>query len=159
MTQNPYQSPTADLGYGGASQDGSLLKALSLGMATDIGSTLVISIPMYIVFARAEGIAAEASERLLLAAAESPPFLVASVLVGLGCTVLGSYVAARIRNRDEMRVGVYFALIAVALGLLFASDMASFPTWYIAASYSSAPVGAMLGAYLRVHTHSRPIDS
>lgn len=116
--ENPYAPPEAKLADAPASP-GSAFKAVALGVAADLGGTLLAGILIGLVMLGA-GIAPEALDAM----AKSPdawPFWVGGA-AGLGCSLLGGYVCARIARRNEMRLGAVVAAISGIAGFAMTGD-------------------------------------
>ena len=121
---NPYAPPEA------AVQDlpprpGSAFKAIAFGLATDIGGTLLATIIMALIYGAALGAAGVNSEEIaatLRASATDSWFFYALALVGLGFSVLGGYVCARIARRSEMKLGAILAAASAVSGFFLAGD-------------------------------------
>jgi glycerol uptake facilitator-like aquaporin len=98
-------------------------KAVLLGAATDlVGSALagVVLLVVYsVLIASGEGGAEEALERLR----QSWPFLLMSMVVGGGFTLLGGYVAGRVARHSFFKHALAAGGLSLALGILvFGSD-------------------------------------
>ena len=93
--------------------------AILLGVACDNLATLLLSPLLVAVFAGSTGIggAAGLSEEALAALSQSPEFLVASLVVGLGCTAAGAYVGARRAGCHFVRHGAWIGVCAALVGL------------------------------------------
>ena len=152
MSSSPYEPPRAELESPGASKDGSVFKALLLGAAADVVTTFTVVPVLGVAMAVSTGVDFTSSDGLESVLNSSTAFLASSLALGIGCTALGGYVAARVRNREEIRIGIYYAILMTGFGALFASSMAGYPTWYIAASYLFIPPAAILGAHARKRT-------
>jgi hypothetical protein len=93
-------------------------KAIAFGLFTDICSTGAMSLVLYaLVGARLveEAATPEVIEQTLLA---SHLYVLASMAAGLGCTVLGGYVAARIAGRLE-----YYHALFTGVGVLLFGEL------------------------------------
>jgi glycerol uptake facilitator-like aquaporin len=98
-------------------------KAVLLGAVTDlVGSALagVVLLVVYsVLIASGEGGAEEALERLR----QSWPFLLMSMVVGGGFTLLGGYVAGRVARHSFFKHALAAGGLSLALGILvFGSD-------------------------------------
>jgi hypothetical protein len=126
--------------------------AILLGVAFDNLATLLLSPLLVAVFTREKGAAgADAlSEEAIAALARSPEFLLASLLVGLGCTAAGAYVGARRAGCHFVRHGTWIGVCAALVGLaLYPAPVASQPLpplWFDLAGFALLlPVGALGG--------------
>ncbi len=140
---NPYAPPQAalkDLPAGA----GSALKAVALGLATDIGGTFAALLAFMVAYGIALGASGASAEEIVAAAdfsaTDSWPFY-AATLIGLAFSVLGGYVCARIAKRAEMRLGAVLALLSAGSGFLLAGDHYQLGTLL---SVTLAGIGAVL---------------
>lgn len=116
--ENPYAPPQAKLADAPAAP-GSAFKAVALGLAADLGGTLLAGIVIGLV-GLASGIAPEALEKISL---DPGSWLFwAGGAAGLACSVLGGYVCARIARRDEMRLGAVLAALTALAGFYIGAD-------------------------------------
>jgi hypothetical protein len=87
---------------------------------------------------------------ILAATYGNPLLLIAQVLTGVGCSVFGGYLAARIAAHDELLNGVLSSWLCVAIGLYaIASGKASGSDPMQFADFVAAPVAGWFGGYLR----------
>ena len=98
-------------------------KAVLLGAATDLVGSALAGVVLLVVFtvliAPGEGGAEEALERLR----QSWPFLLMSMVVGGGFTLLGGYVAGRVARHSFFKHALAAGGLSLALGILvFGSD-------------------------------------
>lgn len=116
--ENPYAPPEARLADAPAGP-GSAIKAVALGVATDLGGTVAFGILMGIVLLGA-GVDPEAMDAM----ATSPDSWVFWVggAFGLGFSVLGGYVCARVARRGEMRLGAIVAAVSAVAGFTLAGE-------------------------------------
>ncbi|MGG6268559.1 hypothetical protein ACQ4M3_29375 [Leptolyngbya sp. AN03gr2] len=122
------------------------IKAILIGLVVDIVGTLVVG--MTLGFILGIGLATQSRsqtdfESLLNQAVLSPGFLILSLIVGLGFTFLGSFVAARIANRLALTHSGIVGAIAFVLGSLYVPK--EYPFWFIAASLVLTIPSALLG--------------
>jgi hypothetical protein len=118
VSHNPYTPPESSVADQ-ARPPGSPWKAIGLGLLTDIGGTMAASMVLAIVYGitmGAQGMSAEEME-----AAMRGPFLESGIstiatLVGLGFSVAGGYVCARVQRAGllavRLRAGRRPALLA-----------------------------------------------
>ena len=122
---NPYAPPGAaveDL----PAKPGSALKAVSLGLVADIGGTLAGGIVLMVIYGIVLGATGASAEAIMASAADfnatdSWLFYLGTV-VGLGFSVLGGYVCARIARRAEMKLGAVLAVLSAVIGLLLSAN-------------------------------------
>jgi hypothetical protein len=121
---NPYSPPEASV-QDLPSKPGSAFKAVAMGLLVDIGGSLIGTIIIAVLYGIA--LAAAGVKREDIAAAMQPTatdswFFYASTLLGLGFSVLGGYVCARIARRSEVKLGAILAALSASAGLAFAGD-------------------------------------
>jgi hypothetical protein len=135
--------------------------AILLGVAFDNLATLLLSPLLLAVFAGSQGIAGPEGlgEEAILALTQTPEFLLASLVVGLGCTGAGAYVGARRAGCHFVRHGAWIGVCAALVGLaLYPAPAASQPLpplWFDLAGFALLiPVGA-LGGFVAGATAAR----
>ena len=128
--------------------------AICTGAAADIVTSFVLLFG----FATAVSIGADLAspEALESTLTSSTAFLAGSLALGTACSGLGGYVAARVRNRDEIRIGIYFAVLMTVFSVLLSSSAAGYPIWWIVTGYVCTPIAAILGAYARRGVRGKP---
>ena len=95
----------------------------------------------------------EARRTAIEALLSQPDFLIWSLVIGLGCTVLGAYVGATRAGTLHVRHGGWIAVASAALGLAFTvlsgqvSGPAS-PLWYEATGWALLLPAGLLGGVL-----------
>ena len=146
--ENLYTPPQAALADTDA-KPGSPVKAVLLGVMTDIGGTLAVSLVLGIVYGMKLA-ASGASQEEIGALSANPTldsgFSIAASLLGCGFSVLGGYVCARIAKHSEYRLGAITGAIAAMIGMLLGAS--SYP---LAADIGLAGLtflSVMLGARL-----------
>ncbi|MBE9014338.1 hypothetical protein IQ250_29535 [Pseudanabaenaceae cyanobacterium LEGE 13415] len=122
------------------------IKAILIGLIVDIVGSLTVGTLLGIILGVA--LASQSKSRadfntLLAQSVLSPGFLLASLIVGLGFTFLGSFVAARIAKRAALIHSGIVGVSAFILGALFLSK--EYPLWYIVASLLLTVPSALLG--------------
>lgn len=131
-------------------------RAVILGVLTDIVGSLAVMTAVGVIVgiaAAAQG-APQAELDLQL---QRPGFLMPSVLLGLGFTALGGFVAGRVSGRLETIHGCLVGSVCVVLGILLWPLSASVPAWYTVVSLlGSVPLG-LLGGYLAENTRGVPL--
>jgi hypothetical protein len=146
---NPYAPPEAavqDL----PARPGSAFRAIVLGFATDIGGTLVATIILALIYGVALGAAGIKGEEIaatIRASATDSWFFYATTLVGLGFSVLGGFVCARIARRSELKLGAILATLSAISGLALAGDELQLGTLLSLTllGFGAVLVGARLG--------------
>ncbi len=83
----------------------------------------------------------------------------AEMLIGLGCSVLGGYVAAGQAGHDELLNGASSSALCLLIGILnFGHGLDSGP-WVIQAFvFLASPACGLLGGYLQVAWRHRSAD-
>ena len=103
-----------------------------MGFLSDIGGSIVLSLMLASAMAGAGMGQNDIIERM-----QSTNGLLLNLIMGLGCTVLGGYVAGRVAKREEIRHGVVVAVMSLLLGLFleFFPEPDSLPRWYALIGY------------------------
>ena len=147
MSDNPYTPPEAVVADQ-APAPGSPIKAVALGMLTDIGGSIVVGGVLSIVYAIVLAQQGLTPEQVMDAIKNVPilsPFGLISTAMGLGFSFLGGYVCARIAKRSELRMGAVMAVLNTVLGLLLSGDQTSAPKLIVLVLLSIAAV--MIGSW------------
>lgn len=121
---NPYAPPDAKLADP-AGRPGSPIKAVTLGLAVDLGGTIVATVILalgYGIVLGASGSSAEEIQAVTTNAPTDSGFFYMLALAGLAFSMLGGYVCARIAKRSELRLGAILAAISAGVGLAFGGD-------------------------------------
>ena len=123
-------------------QLGSLkFKAIFSGVAVDIVGTLTVATVLFGAMAAA-GIA----EEEIAARMRGISGLMLMLIIGLGFTLIGSYIAGRTAGQSEILHGAIVAGIGMVLGLFFREP--GLPLWYEAVSFAAMiPIG-IAGGYI-----------
>ena len=124
-------------------------KAVLLGATTDLVGSALAGLVLLVVFsfltASGEGGAEEMLERLRL----SWPFLLISMVVGGGFTVLGGYVAGRVARHSFLKHALVAGGLSLALGMLvFGSDDGPYSGVVAILGYGLHLPLALLGGWL-----------
>lgn len=123
-TNNPYAPPDAKLADPAAAP-GSPIKAVAIGLAVDLGGSIVASILLVLAYGivlGALGVSAEEIESVTSNMPTDSPLFYLATLVGLGFSALGGYVCARIAKRAELKLGAILAAISAGIGLAIGGD-------------------------------------
>src|SRR5215510_393560 len=121
---NPYAPPEAtvqDL----PSKPGSAFKAIALGLVVDVGGSLIAAVILAAIYGAAlaaTGVPREDIAAAMQASTTDSWFFYVGSLVGLGFSVLGGYVCARIARRSEMKLGAILAALSAISGFLLGGD-------------------------------------
>ena len=151
MSQDPFRAPSSNVDVPNTAP-GSAIKAVVLGLMTDVGGSMVSSMLFFAIYGAYLGATGGTEEDLMLVARSNgmdSPMALALSMVGCLFSVLGGYVCARIAKHAEYKLGAILAVCSVVSGLLLAGDndanqamTALFSLFTIA----SVMVGAHLGA-------------
>lgn len=126
-----------------------------VGGIVDVVSSSLMGIPLAVYALSKVDVAHTPKEQLgsaIVAVSHGTPWLHAmQLLVGLGCSVLGGYVAASLAKHDELLNGTLSAFLCVAIGIYsIASGKDSNAHWVQGLILISAPLCGFLGGYMRV---------
>ena len=140
---NPYAPPEASV-QDQPSKPGSAFKAIALGLAVDVGGSLIATVILAVIYGAALGAAGVRREDIaatMQASATDSWFFYAGTLFGLAFSVLGGYVCARVARRSELKFGAILAVLSAALGLALAGDEQQLGTLL---SLTLAGIGAVI---------------
>jgi len=116
-------------------------KAILWGVLVDIIGTLTVAMALFLALA-ASGI----PEAEITARMHGFSGLMLMLILGLGFTLIGGYVAGRTAGRLEILHGAIVAGIGLVLGLFFREP--GLPLWYETISFAAViPIG-MAGGYI-----------
>jgi|SRR6185436_19903911 hypothetical protein len=141
---NPYAPPEATV-HDLPPRPGSAFKAIALGLAVDVGGSLIATVILALIYGAALGAAGVRREDIaatMQASATDSWFFYVGVLLGLSFSVLGGYVCARIARRSELKFGAILAALSAVLGLALAGDDQQLGTLL---SLTLAGIGAVIG--------------
>lgn len=145
---NPYAPPGAAVTDPPA-KPASAFKAVAFGLGVDIGGTLLGGIVLALVYGIVLGASGADAEQIgaAMATAGNDTWLSwLGTAVGLGFSVLGGYVCARVARRAEMKLGAVLAALSAVIGVVLAGEHYQLGTL---ASLTIASIGAvMIGARL-----------
>ena len=127
------------------------IKALMLGVLVDEGGSLttgaILGVITGIVLA-SKGVQQNEIQTYL----HSPFVLIPNLIIGLGFTVLGGFVAGRVSTSNEVLHGVIVGFITIFFGILFWTTL---PLWFkIIPFITNVPFG-MLGGRIAETTHEK----
>jgi hypothetical protein len=148
---NPYTPPGSPVKDPPNTRRRSSLGAIALGLGVDIIASIVVSTLLSVI----AGVSVAAGGGSLDEAAtlmdRSAGWLAIGMLAGLGCTVLGGYVAARFANHSEyanaFAVGVASLVFGEVMLVAFSQDL---PLWLRIAGDLAVVPAAVLGGHLRM---------
>ena len=145
MDPNIYKTPQSDL----ETEDKdpvSLIKAIGLGLLTDLGGTLIASIAVGVMWvSRNTDSDPEQLNRILMTPGSDP--FNAMLVLGLGMTVLGGYVCASVARRRNFVAPAIQGLILLAFG---AMGSHSTPVGMLLLMNIGTVLAVMGGAWLRI---------
>ncbi len=115
-------------------------KAVLFGFLVDTIGTLVISAVLVNSLA-ARGL----SEAEITTRMHGPSGLLLMLILGLGFTIGGGYVAGRTAKQEEILHGLAVAMLGIVLGLFFREP--GLPLWYEVASFAAMIPAGVAGGY------------
>ncbi|HEX7043969.1 MAG TPA: hypothetical protein VF203_05085 [Burkholderiales bacterium] len=124
------------------------LKALLFGIVADVGVTFVASVLLFALFAHGlvyPDMPPEEADAAMQALLSRGDFLLTSLVIGLACSALGGYVAARTAGRDLYLHAGLVGLASLLLGLLAGTRG---PIWFNVAGFLLVLPAALYGGYL-----------
>lgn len=131
------------------------IKGIIIGGIVDIVSSIVLGIP-FAIFAVATVYSMhlppeKIGPAISVAMSGNTPLFWGQVLVGMCCSVLGGYVAARLAGHDELLNGTLAAFLCVCLGIFtIATGKDPHPLYIQILLLASSPALGLLGGYLRI---------
>ena len=135
-------------------------KAVLIGAATDLAGSTVAGIALVVVFALLVAPGAGGVEDKVDRLAQSWPFLMASMILGGSCTVLGGYVAGRIARHSYLKHALAAGVLSLAVGILFfRGDEGPYSGLIAFLGYGLHLPLALLGGWLVWRNQSRRQDS
>jgi len=131
------------------------IKGVVIGGIVDIVTSMVSGVPFAIYAMSKIGLAGLPKDKgnLAVTAAMSGniPLYLGQLLVGMCCSVLGGYVAARLAKHDELLNGALSAFLCVAIGVYsLALGKDSHPLFVQILLLVASPALGLLGGYLRL---------
>src|SRR4029077_10831886 len=93
------------------------VKGVLVGGVTDIVATVILTLPLivYLIATEVTGTPKVPLQAAVMAAIRAnPPLYWLESLIGLACSVLGGYVAARAAKHDELLNGLLASFLSVA---------------------------------------------
>lgn len=117
------------------------LKAIIVGVIVDNIGTVVVMLLLMTALA-SQGI----SQEEVIARIKSPSGLLLNLIIGLGCTFLGGYVAGRMARRSEVLHGALVAGVGMILALLYRES--GLPPWYDIIGFAGMLPAGMVGGHV-----------
>ena len=102
------------------------LKAVLFGALTDVGGSLALGSIFGVVFGIALAAQGVPPSEIELRQ-QSLAFLIPSLVIGFGATVVGGYVAGHVARKSEILHGGIVGAVGIPFGILFATSL---PLWY-----------------------------
>ncbi len=124
------------------------IKAILFGFLVDTIGTMAVA--FVLLFAMAER---GFSENEVATRMHGPSGLLLMLLLGLGFTVVGGYVAGRTARQAEILHGAAVAAIGMVLGLFLREP--GLPLWYEAFSFAAMIPAGMAGGYLAGESNTK----
>jgi hypothetical protein len=126
---------------------------ITVGGITDVVATNILAIPV-VVYTMAKFDlfhTPQDSSAITNAIHTNPALYGLQLLIGLGCSVLGGYVAARIAKHDELLNGALSSFLCIAIGV-YSLGRGKIPGSLSVAILLliASPLFAFLGGYLRI---------
>lgn len=116
------------------------LKAVIVGAIVDNVGTIAVMLLLMTALA-SQGI----SQEEIVARMKSPSGLLLNLILGLGCTFLGGYVAGRMARRSEVLHGALVAGAGMVLALVYRES--GIPLWYDIIGFAGMLPAGMLGGH------------
>ena len=117
------------------------LKAVIVGAIVDNVGTMVVMLFLMTALA-SQGI----SQDEVIARMKSQSGLLLNLILGLGCTFLGGYVAGRMARRSEVLHGALVAGAGMVLALLYRES--GLPPWYDIIGFAGMLPAGMFGGHI-----------
>lgn len=129
------------------------VKSILVGGLVDIGLSLGLGIPLALYELSKVGTTGVYNEHIVGSSGSSPHNVLALRLwqlgIGLACSVLGGYVAARLAKHDELLNGTLSSILCVALGVFtISAGRSSDPLLVQVVLFSASPALGFVGAWL-----------
>ena len=122
-TDNPDKPPAAALKDAPPPPRSPILAVIA-GLAVDLGGTMAASVAIgivYTVMLAGQGMGPEQIEQALTQIDPRSRYFWFGTAIGLGFSLLGGYVSARIARRHERQITAILAVLVTAFGLLMSS--------------------------------------
>jgi hypothetical protein len=128
-------------------------KGVLIGGVVDVATSVVLDFPFALYTMSKLDLSRTPKDqigtRMTAALHGNLPLYVGQLLVGLACSVLGGYIAARLAKHDELLNGLLSSWLCVALGVYtMASGKDSNALWVQIFLLVASPVCALLGGTL-----------
>jgi hypothetical protein len=129
------------------------IKGVLLGGVVDIATSVVLSIPFAIYEISKVELAHipkdQVGPAITAAMHGSVPIYVGQLVVGLGCSVLGGYLAGRLAKHDELLNGALSSFLCISIGIYtLSSGNDPHSSLVQGLLLAASPVLGLLGGYL-----------
>jgi hypothetical protein len=136
------------------------IKGVVIGAIVDIVLSVVFGLPFALyamsMLDRSQTVGPHGSELVAAAIRRNIPLYAGQLLVGLGCSVLGGYIAAGIAKREELLNGGLSSFLCVGLGIfVVATGKNTDPLFVQVLMLVASPAMALLGGDLRRRQRER----
>jgi hypothetical protein len=148
--RNPYAAPGAKV-TDPAPRPGSPYKAVGLGLLADLGGTTLYSIALVFLYSIAlasQGLSQEEIEQALRDVPPDSLFFWIGALGGMGFSVLGGYVCARVALQSEYTLGAILAVASVVLGTLLLGGTGSLDLGLAIVLHAGSVAAVIAGAHI-----------
>lgn len=150
MSNDPFTPPSAEVRDRLPEPGGSTWKAVTFGVLADVCATVLASLVLFSVLGSVLVSRGASPEELDASLMESDVTTLLGLVLGLGCTVLGGYVAARVANQREYYHGLLTGIAVLVLGEMMLSFSPDGPTLALRIIQDILVIpAALLGAHLR----------
>jgi len=150
MSNDPYTPPSAPVRDRDPEASGSTWKAVTFGVLSDIVGTFLAGIVLFALLGSmlvSQGASPEELDRALM---QSDAYMLMAGVTGLGFTVLGGYVAARVANQREYYHALLTGVVVLVFGeLMIGMSGEGYPLAYRIIGDLLAVPAALLGGHLR----------
>jgi hypothetical protein len=131
------------------------IRGVLIGGIVDIVASLVLGIPFALYLISKLDVAHTPKDQvgsMILAAMQgNVPVYVAQLVVGLACSVLGGYLAARLAKHDELLNGALSSFLCLVLGVFtLSSGKESHPLVVQILLFAASPALGLFGGYLSI---------
>ncbi len=151
MSHDPFRAPSSNVDVPDTAR-GSAVKAVVLGLMTDVGGSMLSSLAFFMFYGAYLGATGGTADDLMVFARGNgfdSPMALALGLVGCMFSVLGGYVCARIAKHSEYKLGLILSVCSLVSGYLLAGDSesnAAMTGLFSLLTVASVMTGAHLGA-------------
>lgn len=139
------------------------IKGVLVGGIVDVASSFILGLPfaVYVIIKvqLAHTPVDQVGAAVKAATFESVPIYLVTLAVGMGCSVLGGYVAARLAKRHELLNGALASILCILLGIYAVrSGKDPHPIIFQIFLIAISPALSLLGGYLRLRQMRHVIE-